>query len=364
MVESVSLLTRSNMSRRACRAWTCWSAPDLRRSREHMWARNNCTQTQTSCRSRRPLPPMKLSTSTVILLELATLVALVVCAAAILVAWVSPKAPALTPVGDEQVASFSEGQIRFEERAEGAEAILLLHGFNGQLGDWNQVWSSLNGCGHALRLDIPGFGASRWDTQDFSLPAQARRILDFLDARGIARVTLVGTSMGGSLAAWIAAEHPKRVTGLLLLAPSGFPDSLHYSGLFGVLVKPGPANRVGGLIASNSLYSIAFPRSRALQATSVTASYGAPWADALTRISAPTMLIWSRGDTSFHAAADVQRLIRSSQLVTVAHEAGHLLAQTRPELAAAAACLIAKGARMEDVHTALRPILRRAADEQ
>jgi pimeloyl-ACP methyl ester carboxylesterase len=41
-----------------------------------------------------------------------------------------------------------------------------------------------------------------------------------LDAEGIERATVVGHSLGGAVAAWLAAEHPERVSALVLAAPS------------------------------------------------------------------------------------------------------------------------------------------------
>ena len=305
---------------------------------------------------------MKLSSSLFAVLSCVVLAVLVAALAAMLLNWVSPRAPRLVPVEGERLAEFADGTIRYQDRGAGAEAILLLHGFNGQLGDWNKVWSKTEHCGRAVRLDIPGFGGSPWRTEDFALPEQSRRVMAFLDTLGIDRVTLVGTSMGGSLAAWIAAEYPTRVKQILLLAPSGYPDSLHYAGLFGLLVKPGLANRIGTRIARSRLYAMLFPESRALQATTVTASYGHPWAQALKKISAPALLVWSRGDTSFHASSKVSAEISHSLLLPVAIDAGHLLPNTRPEVAATAACQLARGRTLEEIHNELRPILQRAGD--
>lgn len=267
---------------------------------------------------------------------------------------VGPDAPPLRTVAGERQAGVGEGVIRFQERGSGPEATVLLHGFNGQLADWDAVWERLEGCRRVLRFDLPGFGGSVWPTQDFGLPRQARRVLDFLDAQGVQRVHLVGASMGGSLAAWIAAEHPERVNSVLLLAPSGYPDSLHYGAPFGWLVKPGWPNRLAQWVARTAPYQALFPSSRMLQATSVTASYGEPWAAALGRIRAPTLLIWSRGDASFHAAEQVAAAIPSGRLLPVAAEAGHLLPHTAPRLAASAACGLARGEPIEPLLEDLR----------
>ena len=306
---------------------------------------------------------MKLPSTLPMALTYLAVVALAAAAPMVLLNWVSPRAPGLVRVPGEQTVEFPDGTIRFENRGEGAEAVVLLHGFNGQLGDWNKVWDKMESCGRAVRLDVPGFGGSTWKTTDFALSAQAHRIVALLDRLGIERITLVGTSMGGSVAAWIASEHPGRVKNVLLLAPSGYPDSLHYRGLLGLLVKPGLANRIGTWIARTHLYAALFPESRALQATTVTASYGSPWAKALQKIASPVLLIWSRGDTSFHAASEVAASIKDSRLLPVAADAGHLLPHTRPDLAAVAACQLASGFALHEIHDRVRPLLASAGDQ-
>jgi pimeloyl-ACP methyl ester carboxylesterase len=297
---------------------------------------------------------------------LATLVLIALLAALpfLLLWWVTPSAPVLRRVEGEQLAVLDGGRVRFEHAGSGADAIVLLHGFNGQLGHWNGVWSRLDGCGARLRLDAPGFGGSHWPTDDFGLEAQARRVIALLDARGLARVTLVGTSMGGSLAAYISAHYPQRVERLALLAPSGYTGALRYSGLYGAILRPGRLNAWALRLARSALYRALFPRSRALQALSVTASYGPGWVEALPRIQAPTLVVWSRGDegVSHTTALAVRAAIRGSELLWLDEATGHLIPQMRPELIAALGCALAAGATPAAAVQRLPPGLLRAGE--
>ncbi|MFO1409268.1 MAG: alpha/beta fold hydrolase [Steroidobacteraceae bacterium] len=278
--------------------------------------------------------------------------------------WVTPAAPALRSVAGEQLAVLDGGRIRFQQEGGGATALVFLHGFNGQLGHWDGVWSRLAGCGTRLRLDAPGFGGSYWPSDDYGLEAQARRVIALLDARGLARVTLVGTSMGGSLAAYIAAHHPGRVERLALLAPSGYTGALRYDGLFGLLVRPGRLNAWATRLARSEPYRTLFPRSRALQALTVTASYGPRWVEALPRIQAPTLVVWSRGDegVSHTTALAVREAIRGSELLWLDEATDHLIPQVRPELIAALGCQLAAGAAPAVAVQRLPPGLLRAGE--
>ncbi|MCC7462384.1 MAG: alpha/beta fold hydrolase [Gammaproteobacteria bacterium] len=305
----------------------------------------------------RPLPAMLLAVALLVITLLAVLPFLVLW-------WVTPSAPLLLPVAGEQLATLDGGRMRFEQEGSGADAIVLLHGFNGQLGHWNGVWSHLGDCAVRLRLDAPGFGGSRWPTDDYGLAAQARRVIALLDARGLARVTLVGTSMGGSLAAYIAAYYPERVGRLALLAPSGYSGALRYPGLYGAILRPGWARDWAMRIARSRVYRALFPRSHALQALSVTASYGSRWVAVLPRIQAPTLIVWSRGDegVSHTRARATRAAIRGSELLWLDAASGHLIPQTRPELIAALSCGLADGALPAAAVRRLPPGLLRAGE--
>jgi pimeloyl-ACP methyl ester carboxylesterase len=267
-----------------------------------------------------------------------------------------PGTPATPPVEGTQTAGFDGGTIRFQQAGDGAHAVLLLHGFNGHLGQWDRVWRELEPCAYRrVRIDLPGFGASEWSTDAFGVTEQADRVIALLDRLGVQTATLVGTSMGGSIAATIAAVHPGRVRSLVLVAPSGYPGSLVQSGPFGRLARPGALNRAAAAVVRGPQFGLLYPHSRARQALSVTASYGPPWRDLLGRIRAPTLILWGRGDrTTPHAfAGAVHRAIAGSALISLDDATGHMVAAQRPQLLARSIELMARGEAPGDVAAAL-----------
>ena len=277
---------------------------------------------------------------------------------------IGPHAPRVVQIEDTRTVELGDGRLRYQSTGTGDEALLFLHGFNSQLSIWDDVWPQLAGCGRRVRLDIAGYGGSHWPSASYSLPVQAERVIGFMDALGLARVTLVGVSMGGSLAAWIAAHHPDRVTGLLLLAPSGYPSALRYRGPFGTLLRPGLPNRWATWIANTELYRRLYPDSSALQALTVTASYGEPWARTLAAIRAHTWLLWSRGDATvpFSYAAAVASAIPASTLVPLSEQVGHDIPGHRPELIGTLACRVHRGSKPEHILRELADILERNGD--
>jgi pimeloyl-ACP methyl ester carboxylesterase len=250
---------------------------------------------------------------------------------------------------ESQMLQLSGGLVRYVEEGEASAGppLLLLHGYQGTLSQLDDIWARLQSCpARRIRIDIPGFGLSVWDSLDFSLETQADRLVEFLDRLGISRVTLAGTSMGGSLAATMAARHPARVAQLALFAPSGYPDGLTYDGLFGMLVKPGLLNRVATWITATPLFRRVFPTTIAAETLTTTASYGEQWAESLHRIDTPTLIAWSTGDRTSRpwAASKVHEAIAGSVLLTLDDATGHSIPNSRPELTTALLCQLALGA--------------------
>jgi pimeloyl-ACP methyl ester carboxylesterase len=100
-----------------------------------------------------------------------------------------------------------------------AHELVLLHGQPGSPADWQPVTARLPAQLHAIAADRPGYGSSRLPAGGFA--ANARAVLDDLDARGITRAVLVGHSYGGGVALAAAALAPRRVEAVILLASVG-----------------------------------------------------------------------------------------------------------------------------------------------
>lgn len=71
----------------------------------------------------------------------------------------------------------------------------------------------------AVFTEHPAFSAADLITSmDFSSPSMLTDLLGFLDARQIARVRVLGWSMGGNLAIDLALKHPQYIESLMLVA--------------------------------------------------------------------------------------------------------------------------------------------------
>jgi pimeloyl-ACP methyl ester carboxylesterase len=106
----------------------------------------------------------------------------------------------------------------------GERAVLLLHGQPGSADDFRGVSRAIGSRAHTVAIDRPGWNGHGSPTD---LAGNARAALAALAARGVRRATVVGHSLGGAVAAWLAAEHPERVSALVLAAPSANRASLN-----------------------------------------------------------------------------------------------------------------------------------------
>ena len=96
--------------------------------------------------------------------------------------------------------------------------LLLLHGSGPGVSGWANFRGNLPvfaGDFTTYVLDFPGFGKSYSPDANPMLAAPAA-VLDFLDGLGLGPLPIVGNSMGGNVAARIAAEHPERVSRLVV----------------------------------------------------------------------------------------------------------------------------------------------------
>lgn len=102
------------------------------------------------------------------------------------------------------------------------EPLVLIHGFGADKENFTRVAKFLTPHFQVIIPDVPGFGESGQPANgDYSISAQVERIHAFVQALGLQKVHLGGSSMGGNIAASYGAKYPKETGSLWLLAPAG-----------------------------------------------------------------------------------------------------------------------------------------------
>jgi pimeloyl-ACP methyl ester carboxylesterase len=107
---------------------------------------------------------------------------------------------------------------------ENGTPVVFLHGAPGLLDDDAFFTALADGGCRVLAPELPGYGSSTGeelleDMLDFTLHGW-----DAVDALGVERPVVIGHSMGGMIAAEMAAVCPGRVAALVLVAPNGLWD--------------------------------------------------------------------------------------------------------------------------------------------
>ncbi|MEO7387309.1 MAG: alpha/beta hydrolase [Gammaproteobacteria bacterium] len=111
--------------------------------------------------------------------------------------------------------------VRIHYRDEGSgPPLVLIHANFGSLLSWDAWVDILKQDHRVLRFDMTGHGLTGPDpTGDYSLERTVQLTERFVDALGLARFSIGGTSIGGTVAMHYAAAHPDRVERLVLLSP-------------------------------------------------------------------------------------------------------------------------------------------------
>lgn len=103
------------------------------------------------------------------------------------------------------------------------EPLLLIHGFGGNKDNFTRIANELEDY-HLIIPDLLGFGeSSKPMSADYRSQAQATRLHELLQAKGLAsNIHIGGNSMGGAISVAYAAKYPKDVKSLWLVDSAGF----------------------------------------------------------------------------------------------------------------------------------------------
>ncbi len=115
---------------------------------------------------------------------------------------------------EAETVTLSYGDMTYVDKGAG-EAILSVHGI---FGGYDQAYDTCKGFSSDYRIIAPSrFGYLGSDILGKGTPAeQTNAYVELLDRLGIAKVYLLATSAGGSVAIRFALDYPERVKGLIL----------------------------------------------------------------------------------------------------------------------------------------------------
>jgi len=202
---------------------------------------------------------------------------------------------------------------------------------------WFPFHDALAACFQVFAPDHLGFGQSERPEWLDSIDDLVFHYVDLLDVLGLPRVSVIGTSLGGWVAAEFAVAHPERVDRLVLVGAAG----LKVDGCerYDIFINP----------IEETLRHLFYDQSRAAQLLSTDLGpevivrayresttlarlswnpylYNPKLARRLRRVKAPTLVLWGRNDTFLplaHGEAYTQLIPGAS--LQVIPECGHFV---------------------------------------
>ena len=118
--------------------------------------------------------------------------------------------------------------------------MILLHGYSDSWFSYSLVLSALSRDTRVYALDLRGHGNSERPASGYAMSQLAADVIAFMDAKGIARATVIGHSMGGFVAQQVALAAPRRVSALVLMGTGTNPRNFNGLGEFEKAVKELP----------------------------------------------------------------------------------------------------------------------------
>ncbi len=111
--------------------------------------------------------------------------------------------------------------VRLHYRDEGrGPAVVLLHANYSSLFMWEPWVAKLREDYRVIRVDLPAHGLTGPEPNgNYTLERIQTLFERFVDERGLGRFTVVGTSIGGTVAMRYTAAHPERIERLVLISP-------------------------------------------------------------------------------------------------------------------------------------------------
>jgi pimeloyl-ACP methyl ester carboxylesterase len=240
---------------------------------------------------------------------------------------------------------------------ERAPALVLVHGLFSSHRSFEDVIEDLGARFHVIAPDLPGFGESEKPSPAryaYGVEAHAESVADLIAAFGVGRASVVGHAMGGAIALTLAAVHSELVQRLILVDSLVYPyqrslkarlplvpviggvlfKQLYGRALFRALVRdehqhPGFEPLLERIDWHYDMFNSPSARESAHAVMHAMVDTRAVTAR-LSRIVAPTLVIWGRDDRLFPAtcAPRLAREIHGARLEIM--DAGHAPHEERP----------------------------------
>ena len=213
---------------------------------------------------------------------------------------------------EEKFLQVDENKIRYLESGDSKKTLVLIHGLGASAERWDQVIPLFSDDYRVIVPDLIGFGYSDKPLVDYTTEFFSNFLEKFLIVSDIKRPNLIGSSLGGQIAAEYAASHSQEIEKLVLVSPSGnmekstpaldayimaalYPNEQSAKNAFELM--EGAGHNVHEKIISGFVERMRLPNAKlAFMSTLLGIKNSGLITSKLQTISVPTMIIWGEND--------------------------------------------------------------------
>jgi pimeloyl-ACP methyl ester carboxylesterase len=239
-------------------------------------------------------------------------------------------------------------RVRYAEAGKGY-AVLLIHGLGGSIESWTNNIEELAKSLRVVTVDLPGFGLSDKPKMSYTIKFYRDFVVRFLQLLQLDQVSMVGSSLGGHIAAEVAIDHPDLVRRLVLISPPGaLPSSFKGTPALKRYAKVVNAKSIPQVKKALSVVDnkpvdnayaelvyqkLSMPGAKEAFLSALAGSAQAPRLNKrLDRIKAPTLLLWGKEDTMIPVKFVEAFVTLKNCRIVMLENCGHRPHVDRPEL--------------------------------
>lgn len=145
----------------------------------------------------------------------------------------------------EEFISLEPGMnMSYHRCGQGDTTLLFIHGWGINKTYWKPQLDAFCPQYRVVAIDLPGFGQSGKNREDWSFDQYAQDVNKLVDQLGLKKVILIGHSMSGDLILKVATTYPENIIGLIgidnLHQPGAPMDSIQVvqaEGFFGMMLQ-------------------------------------------------------------------------------------------------------------------------------
>jgi pimeloyl-ACP methyl ester carboxylesterase len=239
-------------------------------------------------------------------------------------------------------------RVRYIDSGSGAP-VLLMHGLGGSIESWTNNIEELAKSMRVIAVDLPGFGLSDKPKMNYTIRFYKRCAVQLLKQLQLEQASIVGSSLGGQVAAEVAINNPSLVRRLVLISPVGaLPRSFKGSPALSRYVKVVNAQSVQDVKKALSavdnkpvddsyaqlvLQKMSTPGAKEAFLSALAGSAKAPRLNnRLNRIKSPTLVLWGKEDYMIPVKLVEPFVNMKNCRIVMLENCGHRPHFERPEL--------------------------------